>query len=124
MAFDSVLYDSRTARGAGAAAGDVPGLFALRGARRLVIGERALDRLERHLGWRPTRALAARFLECASPRQCRPGADRWFIRFRVFGQVLLAEMRMDGQGGGEAVWVATHLDHGPGLHGCGRVCTA
>ena len=76
----------------------------------MVIGEQVLDRLERHLSWRPTRALAARFLIGAQTAPDRDDVGRRFFRFRVFGQPLLAEVCTGRDGDGEGVWVATHLD--------------
>lgn len=120
MPLNSVLYGSRTVQSAAVGEGGVPASLAARGVRHIVIGERVLERLGHHLGWRPTRALAARFLIGAQPAPDRDGVGRRFFRFRVFGQPLLAEVCVGRDGSGDGVWVATHFDRASGRDGRAR----
>jgi hypothetical protein len=87
----------------------------------------ALDRLEDHLGFRPTRALAHHFfgrarqvrIETMRLMGYRPayearalrGEPTWYFRFQVFGDELVAVVT-EGDLPGSYVWVTSYAPNG------------
>lgn len=92
-------------------------------AREFTLTAHAHDRLEEHLGFRPTRALAhccfgrARQMRIEALRmlgyrpafeaRARRGEPSWYFRFRVFGEELIAVIT-PGKAPGSYVWVTVY----------------